>query len=879
MCYQHLISNATRHVTAISVAVLLFFNGAEPNLLQAQVVTTITPDATLPTNSVIQPNGNIHNITAGTDIGSNLFHSFQDFSVGNGDTANFVASGGTANILSRVTGSNVSNIFGQLRSNSAANLYFLNPNGVVFGPESSLDIGGSFHVSTADFVRLGDGPGLFSASEPANDVLLAASPSAFGFLPGNTAAGSLEIQGILSENPGQTLEVVGGDIIIRNGTLTVPGGDILLTGSNLTITDSGAILSDATDAFNGGNVRINVTGQVLVENDGEISSTSRGSGTAGNVTVQASTIILNEESQIRSDTSGPGAGGNVLLTTDTLLLTGDAEISSDVNMNATGNGGTVTIEAQTITLQDNPEISTDTEQGSSGSGGNLQLIARESIRLVIQPEANEELNDTIEAGIFTNSEGSGDAGGIDITTPLFEIDGGVLTARTEGAGAGGNIEVDIGTLIGQGKTEVTTSSRGGGTAGDVTVQASTIILNEESQIRSDTSGPGAGGNVLLTTDTLLLTGDAEISSDVNMNATGNGGTVTIEAQTITLQDNPEISTDTEQGSSGSGGNLQLIARESIRLVIQPEANEELNDTIEAGIFTNSEGSGDAGGIDITTPLLEIDGGVITARTEGAGAGGDIMLSGQTIALSNMARVSAESTGTGNAGALMVGDATTHTVRLENGIIRTTAQAASGGNIKVNATELIHLINSAIESSVQGDETTSGGNISLDPEFVIVQDSQILAQATQGAGGNIDLIGNTVLVDPFSTIDASSQFGISGSVNIQAPIQNLSGTIAPLPETIIETATLYGARCAAQKGSEFSSLNVRGRDRVPFEPGDYLLTPLRQNNTGTSLSDKTATTEMTYQLGFPVSESDGQPDYEFFISSNLWENREAEKCGS
>ena len=190
---------------------------------------------------------------------------------------------------------------------------------------------------------------------------------------------------------------------------------------------------------------------------------------------------------------------------------------------------------------------------------------------------------------------------------------------------------------------------------------------------------------------------------------------------------------------------------------------------------------------------------------------------------NESRISAESTGAGNAGAITL--QTAGTLRVTDSNVTTKATLASGGNIKLDADFMIHILDSTIESSVEGDATTQGGNISIDPEFVLIQNSQIFAQANQGAGGNIDLIGDVVLIDGFSTIDASSAFGVSGTVNISSPIQNLSGTIAPLPETIIQTATLYGARCAAQKGSEFSSLNVRGRDRVPFEPGDYLLTPL------------------------------------------------------
>jgi len=153
--------------------------------------------------------------------------------------------------------------------------------------------------------------------------------------------------------------------------------------------------------------------------------------------------------------------------------------------------------------------------------------------------------------------------------------------------------------------------------GGLGTRAAEVVLNDESEIVSDTAGSGQGGNVVVFADTVFLGGDAEISSDVEMGATGDGGTVTIEARTITLQGNPEISTDTEVGSTGSGGQVRLEADEAIRFQITPELEEngeEADDpedavnAAEAGVFTNAEGTGDAGTILIATPLLEMDGG-------------------------------------------------------------------------------------------------------------------------------------------------------------------------------------------------------------------------------------------------------------------------------
>jgi large exoprotein involved in heme utilization and adhesion len=163
--------------------------------------------------------------------------------------------------------------------------------------------------------------------------------------------------------------------------------------------------------------------------------------------------------------------------------------------------------------------------------------------------------------------------------------------------------------------------------------------------------------------------------------------------------------------------------------------------------------------------------------------------------------------------------------LDGGLITTEAVQASGGNITLQADELIQMNNSKIASSVQGDVNTAGGDISLDPDFIILQNSQILAKAVQGQGGNITLIANdAVLVDPFSVLDASSALGVSGSVNIQAPIQNLSGTIVPLPQDPVPVTALYGSRCVAGAGGHFSTFVDSKADSLAPTPGTFLASP-------------------------------------------------------
>jgi large exoprotein involved in heme utilization and adhesion len=123
----------------------------------------------------------------------------------------------------------------------------------------------------------------------------------------------------------------------------------------------------------------------------------------------------------------------------------------------------------------------------------------------------------------------------------------------------------------------------------------------------------------------------------------------------------------------------------------------------------------------------------------------------------------------------------------------------------------------------------GGNITIDPQFVVLQNSQIVANAFQGRGGNIQIQAQQVfLADPTSLVSASSALGINGQVNIQAPVTSISGAVDPLPQAFAQGAELLRSRCAERlREGTVSRFVVAGRDGVPLEPGSLLLSPLQR----------------------------------------------------
>jgi large exoprotein involved in heme utilization and adhesion len=175
--------------------------------------------------------------------------------------------------------------------------------------------------------------------------------------------------------------------------------------------------------------------------------------------------------------------------------------------------------------------------------------------------------------------------------------------------------------------------------------------------------------------------------------------------------------------------------------------------------------------------------------------------------------------------------------------------------------MVRLINSQVSTSVAGsDVDTTGGNITIDPQFVILQNSQIIAQAFAGSGGAIKIVaGSAYIRDPASIVDASSTLGISGPIIIESPVQNVGGRLTPLSQQFSSAAALLAQRCAARVADgKFSTFVVAGREGLPVEPGGFLASPsLTAELLGSSLAGRYPHTAIAAITGtFP--EYDARP---------------------
>jgi large exoprotein involved in heme utilization and adhesion len=178
-------------------------------------------------------------------------------------------------------------------------------------------------------------------------------------------------------------------------------------------------------------------------------------------------------------------------------------------------------------------------------------------------------------------------------------------------------------------------------------------------------------------------------------------------------------------------------------------------------------------------------------------------------------VTSQSTGTGDAGNIVI--VATDRLELDDGTITTEAAAGGGGRIAIEVGLLIDLLGSEITTSVAGDATTTAGDLTLDPRFIVLEGSRIVAEASEGRGGNIRITVDNLIQLPDSLISASAgPAGIDGTVVISTPEVDLSGGLVVLEGAVVDIAGLR-ERCAVRRDIGASSFTGVGRGGPPPSP--------------------------------------------------------------
>ena len=636
----------------------------------------------------------------------------------------------------------------------------------------------------ANYLKLADGA-RFVASLDADDSGLSTAPvSAFGFL--GTHPGSISVQqSTLSVANGQTISLVGGDIVADAGSVKAPQGQINV----VSVKSAGEVPIDPTslsaDAFK---AAFPQEGQINLKSLASIDASGDG---GGRIVIRGGQLTV-DNSSIQANTTGAadGKGIDVAVSGKLALINGgQIESLSDAGLGASGD---INISAQSILLNGNgaidqstflpsTQISTATGDinngGGPGRGGNIAI-------------KTGSLSLTDSAQINASSFGAGNAGNIDITANSVRVDALITTftwiiAQSLLGGNSGDISIHTGTLDVRNGATINTSSFNGN-SGNVDITAKSINLLSAAAIIAATYGSGKGGNVEISTDLLnidgrdLLSGAPDWLTGIQAvtTADGPGGNIQINVGSLQMQHMGSIFT-TSYGT-GPGGDIQIHAG-------QATLDNKATINAEGGSPENG-GTGSAGRI-----FLNVD--------------GDLQLT-QNSAISTAAPVSSGGDISVTAG---------NQIQLFNSEITAQAGPGGGGNITLKAPSMIYLLNSSLNAQAVGD----GGNLSvIDPVFFIGNTGSLISKSTSKNGGNI-----TILSDYFFqsviTIDASAPFGLPGTVSVSAPQVDLSGVLVGLPSNLLDAGSQLRPDCAVRLSGGVSSFTVLGRGGLPIAPGGFV----------------------------------------------------------
>jgi filamentous hemagglutinin family protein len=761
-----------------------------------------------------------YNITAGVGLtrGNNLFQSFSQFNLKAGDVATFTGPANIQNILSRVTGGSPSSIDGTIRSGIAgANFYFINPSGVIFGPNASVDVSGAFAVSTANYLKLADGA-KFVAALGADDSMLSSAPVvAFGFLDG--ASGSIDVSGSLRSAPGTPLSVIGSTVNVHDGaTLEALGSQINLTG----VSSAGEITpsiqasikggvpaqSDPTppgtvvirggrlvvenahvDVSNtGGNLVVDLTDSLEVLNGGQLTTENSGATKGGSIFINAPKVTVDGQdgallTQIAAQTSSDdplGAGGDVIIKSDSLDVLGGLLSQISVSTSGAADAGRVDITTGAMRVEDASQISANAAPvsggGPGGAGGQVVIRA-------------DSLDVGTAATISASTLGDANAGSIDITAHSISIDNASVTTYSSGAGNGGDIRVQSDTLSLNGMFGSITALALGinsglpaGNGGNIDIKTGSLQLLNDSAISVSTYGDGNAGNIHITADSITLDtahpqpgifpGISSFASTLIYNGVGSGGDVVINTGTLTMHNNMLITAATS--TTGTGGNVNITA------------SSVLVDS-GASIQSSSDGPGRAGTVQLQSSgnIQLSSGGSVSTSAPQSGAGDILVTSGSE-------------------------------VQLTDSSITARAGPGGGGNINVTAPDLVYLLRGSLDAQAVGD----GGNLTIQSTSIVLNQGGLISQSSSKNGGNITIISDAFLQSD-SVINPSAPFGIPGTVLVTAPDVDLSASLIPLPGNLLDAESQMRPDCAVRLSGEVSSFVILGRGGLPLEPGGFV----------------------------------------------------------
>lgn len=700
----------------------------------------------------------------------------------------------------------------------------------------------------------------------------------------------------------------GGSIFGSTGN----GGDLSISTRRLNLSDEGAVTTAVFGTGEAGNLAIAAVDSVNVSSKGSI-TTASSQGNSGNLSINTRQLNVSDVETVLTTGSGGGNAGELsIIATDSMNVSNQGVVTTATGESSTGNSGNLSILTGRLTISNAGKI-TSSSLGR-GNAGNLAITATDSVSVGngsflstgTEPTSagnggtlsiNTRQLDIKDGGqIDTASTGTGNSGNLAIASDSMNVvnQSVVTTSSAEGAGVAGRLDIQTGRLSIRDGSLVVSSTVGSGDAGDLTVRAADFVeVVNNSKLSADTVGSGNAANLTIETNNFSIQ-DSEVSTGTLPNSSGRGGTLSVRASgVVEIDGSGGLVTGT--AGSGSGGDLSVTTR---RLTAQDGGRVEAGTagtngggdvTVNASeLIELSGGSADgispsgvsaksgaastvgSGNVNLTTgELIVRDGAEVTVETLGAGNGGKVGVQANSLSLANGGSIASRSRGQGRAGDISV--SLNENLRSSGGIISATSTQAGGGDITIEAKD-IRLRNGSLISTSVFDSTGGGGDISIKSDvFLALEDSDILANADAGPGGNITINSSAFLIDLFSTgqaaavgrnpgnlsrfrgnarvdisdnfagvldnrlidisddfagfldnrrvdISADSRTNSSGIVSIP---NIFSPEVASLPSNFVNAAELIDRRCTADNRTRRGSFTVTGRGGLPPSPTDPL----------------------------------------------------------
>ncbi|MFM6216877.1 MAG: filamentous hemagglutinin N-terminal domain-containing protein [Dolichospermum sp.] len=779
--------------TLIQQVILQIITGlivaANTNIVKAQLTPDNTVGSTTRSDTVKGLTSDI--IEGGATRGTNLFHSFTNFNVDAGKGVYFSNPTDINNILTRVTGSSQSNIFGTLGVLGNANLFLINPNGISFGPNAQLDLKGSFVASTADKIVFDNYQ--FTTTNPTAPPLLTVNiPLGLGFRnnPGDI---NIDLKGSTLEfNNGQglkvpqdkTLALIGGNVNINGNGVDAEGlrAGILSPGSRVQL---GGLTQTGTVNFNENFYSTfpqGVTrGNVSLSNGAEINVRAAGGGSItinsrnlnvnensrvrggiqknlGSVNAQAGDIDINNIEQVTIDNAvisnivdefGKGNAGDINIHTSSLILKNGSTINTSVfAASSEGNGGNITIDTANLTLENDGIISASTS--GKGNAGNVAIKASQGVN--VRGWLSSDVNDTAQ----------GNSGGITIDTANLTLEnGGFISADIYGKGNAGNIAIKASQGVNvRGWLSSDVNDTAVGNSGGITIDTANLTLENGGYISADTYGKGNAGKIEIQATEGVNVG-GELTSRVNDKAVGDSGGITIDTSTLTLENDGIISASTF--GKGNAGNIEIQATEGVKV----------RGRLTSRVRATAVGNGGSITIDTSTLTLE-KGGFISASTFGKGDAGKIEIQAtQGVTIGGFLSSAVTDTGVGDSGSITID---TSTLTLENGGIISASKSGKGnaGDIAIKATQGV-TVGGFLTSGVFDTGEGNGGSITIDTSTLTLENDGIINASTTGKGnaGDINIKARNITIDQSGVYSFALGDGAGKGGNININTSNLT----------------------------------------------------------------------------------------------------------